>query len=289
MQVPYHVLPCWVPARRVEGTNMLEIDVYYFYWLSLAVEPLGRIKPGTPWLALAEHLMWSRVAMEGMKNLSNAFPRTAEQVDEVLQILNSVFPAVGTAPENVDIRRRFTEYEAQRLRVLSTQIAAFLREESKHGYVLKLEDQRCLSSHSLVEKIETCFATDTWNAIGNDAKKEFEECGKCLAMERYTAAGFHSLRGVECIIRQYIIALTGSLPKKRDWGFYIEVLKDNSADGKLIAVLDNMRSLERNPLMHPEQWLEIDEAIGIFTISQTAVARIASGLVKLPTKGAATP
>lgn len=284
--MPYYVLPCWVPARKVEGSDMIEVDVYYFYWLSMAVAPLERIQPGTPWIAIAEHLMWARVAFEGMKNLSGVFPRTAEQVDEVLRIINSIFPPVGTPPEQIDMTRQFTNYEANRLRVLSAQIAAFLRDESKHAYILKLEDQRCLSSHSLVEKIENCFAADAWTLISTEGKREFEECGKCLAMERYTAAGFHSLRGVECVIRQYIEAATGSLPKKRDWGFYIQTLKDNGADPKLIAILDSIRSLDRNPLMHPEDWLDIDDAISIFTNSQTAVARLASGLKSLLPKGA---
>jgi hypothetical protein len=265
---------------------MIEVDVYYFYWLSMAVTPLERIKPGTPWVAIAEHLMWARVAFEGMKNLSDAFPRTSEQIDEVLQIINSVFPAVGTPPEQIDMKGQFTDYQAQRLRVLSSQIAAFLRDEGKHSYVLKLEDQRCLSCFSLVENIGNCFAREAWEAISTGAKREFEECGKCLAMERYTAAGFHSLRGVECVIRQYIEVLTGGLPKKRDWGFYTQTLKDNGADPKLIAVLDNIRTLERNPLMHPEDWLEIDEAISIFTISQTAITRLGSGLRSLLPKGA---
>jgi hypothetical protein len=129
-----------------------------------------------------------------------------------------------------------------------------------------------------VEQIENCFSPESWSVIEASAKKEFEESGKCLAVERYTAAGFHSLRGVECVIRQYIVELAGNLPKKRDWGHYIEVLRQHGADASLVAVLDNVRSLERNPLMHPEDWLNIDDAIAIFMISQSAVARLVSDI-----------
>jgi hypothetical protein len=159
-------------------------------------------------------------------------------------------------------------------------VTSTLQNEARHGYVLKVEDQRCLSSHTLMEKIETCFAPNVWTVINDDAKRELGECGKCLALERYTGAGFHALRGVECVIRQFILLSTGSLPLKRDWGSYIRVLTDNGATASLVAVLDNIRTLNRNPLMHPEDWLDADDAIGIFTISQTAIVRLVDGITR---------
>lgn len=266
---------------------MIEIDVYYFYWLSVSVTLMERVKTGVPLGAVMQELGYARVALDGLKEgteLAKAFPRTAEQAQEIVRLINSVLPAVGTDMSMEDLARPFTDYQAQQMRVFCTHLPGCLRSEAQHGYVLKLEDQRCLSSYSLVEKIESCFQSDAWAIISVEAKREFEESGKCLAMERYTASGFHALRGVECAIRQYVEALTGSLPKKRDWGFYIQTLKDNGADSKAIAVIDNVRTLDRNPLMHPEDWLDVDEAIAIFTISQSAVARLASGLTKLPPK-----
>jgi hypothetical protein len=45
-------------------------------------------------------------------------------------------------------------------------------------------------------------------------------------------------------------------------------------------VLENIRTLDRNPLMHPEIWLDIDEAIAVFTVSQTAIVRLVAGIKK---------
>jgi hypothetical protein len=177
------------------------------------------------------------------------------------------------------VNRVVTSWEATTLRNGANNLTSTLKkDEAKHNYILCVENQRYLSAHSLIEKIETCFSPESWSVIEVNAKKEFEESGKCLAVERYTAAGFHSLRGVECVIRQYIVELNGSLPKRRDWGSYVEVLRQNQADAGLVAVLDNMRSLERNPLMHPEDWLDVDDAIAIFTLSQTAVSRLVSDI-----------
>jgi len=168
-----------------------------------------------------------------------------------------------------------------RLRNSLSALTVFLKDEADHNYVLCVEkNQRFLSSHSLVDTIETCFDSDSWKVIEVAAKREFEESGRCLALERYTSSGFHALRGVECVIRQYIVKLSGTIPTKRDWGHYIEILKKNGAEPDLLAVLDNIRTLHRNPLMHPDDWLSIDEAVGIFTIAQTAIVRLATGIKK---------
>lgn len=257
---------------------MIEFDVYYFYWLSMAVTPLEKIQPGVPWVAVGQQLIWAKTALQGTEKINRAFPRTASVAKEILEIIDSVMPPMNTPPELADVNKAFSQFQTERLRVLATNVPAALRDGAKHAYILKIEDVRCLSAHSLVEEIENCFSLDAWKIVGRDAKRELEESGKCLAFERYTAAGFHALRGVECVIRQYIEALTGSLPTKRDWGSYIDVLKRNGADPKLTAVLDNIRTLDRNPLMHPEDWLDVDEAVGIFTVSQTAIGRLVTGI-----------
>jgi hypothetical protein len=254
---------------------MVEIDVYWFFWASLCAYPLQTIQEGISMSEVSGQLGIARVALESFgDDAGRVFPNTAAKTKDIVDCINGMVPQNRLIPLN----RMVTSWEATALRNASLALMSTLRDEAKHNYILCVENQRCLSAHSLVERIETCFSPESWSAIESRAKKEFEESGRCLAVERYTAAGFHSLRGVECVIRQYIVELTGSLPKKRDWGSYVEVLRQNQADASLIAVLDNMRSLERNPLMHPEDWLDIDDAIGIFTLSQTAVSRIVSDI-----------
>jgi hypothetical protein len=101
-----------------------------------------------------------------------------------------------------------------------------------------------------------------------------------MVLERRLGRAQGSQRSRSNTYRQYILALTGSLPRKRDWGSYIDVLQQSGADASAVAVLDNIRTLERNPLMHPEDWLDVDDAVGIFNISTTAVVRLAEGIKK---------
>lgn len=270
----------WTGFRCIEGTHMVEVDVYWFYWMSMVIYRLHNIPDDVPLSAVAGDLGLARVALETFgEDQLRVFPKTSGAIKEILACINEILPE--TKPP-VSRARSVTSFEATRLRNSLSALTVFLKDEAKHNYVLCVENQRFLSSYSLIEKIESCFAADSWELMDKVAKREFEESGKCLALERYTSAGFHALRGVECVIRQYILKLTGTLPKKRDWGHYIEVLKQNGADASLTAVLDNIRTLDRNPLMHPEDWLEIDEAMTIFSISQSAIVRLVAGIKKAP-------
>lgn len=254
---------------------MVEINVYWFYWVSMTVHPLSSVPQGTPLSYIAGNLGIARVALETMGAPNQAFPKTSERMLQMVAVINNILPD----PQQVH-DRMLTGSEVIQLKNSANAIALSLEEESRHSYVLSLEDQRCLSAYTLVEKIENCFPQNAWDKIKIDAKGEFEESGKCLAMERFTGTGFHALRGVECVIRQYIELVTGALPRKRDWGHYLEVLRQNNADAGLVGVLDNIRTQERNPLMHPEDWLDVDDAVGIFNISHTAVARLIADLEK---------
>jgi len=254
---------------------MVEIDVYYFYWLSMLLYPLHSVEPGMPLSLRSGQLGIARVGLEMFRDKNaKVFRSTSEKSEELLEVINSMIPATPAALRD----RPITAWEATKLKSLADALGTALRHDAKHAYVMCVEDQRAFSAHALVEKIEKCFPADAWFLICDTAKQEFEESGKCLALERYTGAGFHSLRGVECVIRQCIVKLTGGLPKKRDWGHYIEVLKSHRVSPNTTSVLENIRTLERNPVMHPEAWLDIDDAIGIFSISSTAIVRLADEL-----------
>lgn len=274
----------WRGVRYIEDSRVVEIDVYWFYWMSMSIYNLHTVRSDlgpVPLSVLSGHLGIARVALESFGDeQARVFPRTAGAIKEAIGIINEMMPDRAQAqvyPRLAD--KEIPAVDVVRLKNALSSLTIFLKDEAINSFVICVEkNQRFLSSQSLVDQIETCFDPNSWKVIEDSAKREFVESGRCLALERYTSAGFHALRGVECVIRQYIVKLTGTVPTKRDWGHYIEVLKKNGAEPDLLAVLDNIRTLHRNPLMHPEDWLSIDEAVSIFMISQTAVVRLAAGI-----------
>lgn len=52
--------------------------------------------------------------------------------------------------------------------------------------------------------------------------------------------------------------------KQRDWGAYIRELRAIPADTRITDRLDEIRRFERNPILHPENNVEIDRALPLF-------------------------
>jgi hypothetical protein len=127
-----------------------------------------------------------------------------------------------------------------------------------------------------------------------------KEAGKCLAYQLPSACGFHIFRAVESVLRKYYTHVTAGVahPKVRALGVYVRALeafnekyeknnpgKPAPADPKILASLDQMTKLHRNPLIHPEVALTDEEAIAIIGVARSAVGAM---LTVLPVPPATT-
>jgi hypothetical protein len=203
------------------------------------------------------------------------FPNTCEDLLTLLEAIDAVLPPDARLVHQVHV---LTSNEVLNIEVAINRMVDTFERECSQKFIVGLEKQRALEPKTLIEEIESAISPDCWNRLSGRTKREIEECGKCLAFERYTAAGFHMLRGIENEVLDYIWLLAVPIPAPRGLGHYVTILKDNGADAKLIASLDNIRNLDRNPLMHPQDWLDKDQAIGIFNTAQTAFERLVADM-----------
>ena len=82
-----------------------------------------------------------------------------------------------------------------------------------------------------------------------------QEAGKSLAFELPTAAGFHIFRATESVLRRYYDHVTSGKvpPKVRSIAIYVRQLRiAKCAEEIILATLEQMAKLHRNPLIHPE-------------------------------------
>src|SRR5205807_4190220 len=106
-----------------------------------------------------------------------------------------------------------------------------------------------------------------------------------------TACGFHVCRATDEMLRRYC-AHFGAVPKGsgRDWGRYIQALRDVLANPpttkkpneRTVDLLDSIRALDRNPLIHPEDNLDSDDALILFDLCKNAVALMVADIKKSP-------
>jgi hypothetical protein len=145
----------------------------------------------------------------------------------------------------------------------------------------------CYKTCDLIERAHTAFPESVQKVLPEQAKTDFDQAGKCIAYGVSTAAGFHLLRGTEMIIRKYYETLTGKAPKPqmRNWGAYHQVLTKAGAAAKITDLIDHVRLVYRNPVLHPEENLSIEQTLVLFGVCVSAVTLMTEETGRLAAKG----
>lgn len=111
------------------------------------------------------------------------------------------------------------------------------------------------------------------------------EAGKALAFELATACGFHIFRVTEAVVKRYWDHVTGGKPRPRLQtlgSFASEMETAKFGDEKVIEAIKQMTKLHRNPLIHPEVILTVEEAIETLGIARSVVGAMLRALPDVP-------
>jgi hypothetical protein len=225
----------------IPGLNAkLEILAHAEYWLGQFLTPRSVLQ----WKqsrALAEHLLEAVRRGEKAINLD-----TGEIDEDTVQVIQTLYARFGEA----------------------------LGYDAKNLLVFYVPQEGVYSVSVLCTDAVSALSSTSQSKLPKEGIRDFNEGGRCLACGFNTAAGFNLLRSVERALRVYYKLVTERDADKGhlDWRTCIQQLrKANCADPKVLGVLDQIRALHRNPLMHPEAFLEADEARGIFQIAASAI------------------
>jgi hypothetical protein len=120
------------------------------------------------------------------------------------------------------------------------------------------------------------------------AMDEFNSAGKCLAFDLPTACGFHALRAVELMILEYLTKFGAKTQKLHTWNDYVKAVQKlveapdadqpEKPSAKVATMVDRMRELDRNPLMHPRDTLDTTAADLLFTLAAITATEMARDL-----------
>lgn len=167
-----------------------------------------------------------------------------------------------------NVKFHYGQYRTALLAELGTLDSYFVTQ--KGGY----------DSLSLLERGDVLFPEQV-SIKAPEAIIDLKEGCKCLAYECATASAFHFFRAIESVLRRYFSCVTGGAahPKVRSLGVYIRALEQSKkGDAKIIAVLTQIKDLHRNPLIHPDLNISIDEAINIVGLSRSAISMMLAAL-----------
>jgi hypothetical protein len=125
----------------------------------------------------------------------------------------------------------------------------------------------------LLERGWEIFPQELSNKVP-EALKDANEAAKALAFELGTACGFHTFRVLEAVLKRYWDAVAGKKrPNLETIGSFARAMTDDGiGDPKVRETLKQVASLHRNPIIHPEVILTVEEAIGIIGISRSVIS-----------------
>lgn len=138
---------------------------------------------------------------------------------------------------------------------------AFVPNEKRHSFKY------------LTEKIEVLFGEKVFVQLPSIAQYDFQESGRCLAFDRYTASSFHALRGTEDVLKYYYYLLTKRTPTEgQSWYDFANEIEKGVKSGEiypappadLILNLDSLRKYYRNKTQHPQLIYTSDDSQDLF-------------------------
>jgi len=152
-----------------------------------------------------------------------------------------------------------------------------------------IEDKRGYSSRAFMRDASVVFSAKDRIVIPALTLDDLAEAGRCLLLDRHTAAGFHAMRALEAISRGYYRIVFDAEPINKNNGLplglgaiadYLRKYKsklDSSHKttgslGDIIPTLDRITTIYRNSIMHPEVTLDEDLAIEVFDNTKTVIA-----------------
>jgi hypothetical protein len=269
-------------------SGMIEPNIFDFYSFSGSVSPLRTLHSGAKVRDDADTIEILRHATHVADWFAlNDFCKThlPSSGAKLAEIKNFVMDTFLKPPEGATIPDTITAFDENLLRDQVHEFETLLEDELKRLPVYILDDEKIgnFSIRKLLRGASNGYPQRTRDRLTQESRNEIDEAGKCLVYERSTAAGFHILRSIELTIRQYLVSLPGFVMpplNRQNWGEYLRLLKDNGAPREVTDHLHNIKDNYRNPLMHPEDTMDADEAVSIFGIAQSMNEMLVTDMLK---------
>lgn len=223
-------------------------------------------------------------ARETLEELTNPalFPLSLKAsraaLHSLISALNDGIKETKESPEAAD--KNGLPFELYRISWAAEQLAPVLRAELSVQAVYQIAPKRAYDIDTLIDNGTTIFSEGVRSNFTLDERYDIEQAGKCLAVEVPTAAAFHLFRAGESVLRRYYTIVVGALPKPkmRNWGAYLKNLRKCNAEPKVLSALDQIKDLHRNPVLHPETKIDIDEALSLVGMIESVISAMTADM-----------
>jgi hypothetical protein len=260
---------------------MKQVNLFRLYKMGSMLAHLGQVKAGDKRGKVFREIREGEIILFALKYEAKEahLSRTADAAGELHRALLKFIEETNDNNFHTSLDDEYV----RSLQWMLQQFEAAFRFEAERSSVFSVNPKGIYDTRLLIESPETRFPKKTRNLLPTQTLYDFREAGKCLAFECPTAAAFHTLRGTEALMIKYYETLAGH-PwdlRQRDWNAYITQLRTLRAPDMITQRLDEIRRFERNPILHPENNVELERALPLFEMVGGVVVLMVEEIEKI--------
>lgn len=266
------------------GCEMKRINIYTFYVLGNAMRPLESVEEGSNYKDVWHELTSARNNIKNVIDNELIPLRTCRATAQ--KLINHITDVVpndfNAAVEEISKNGKLNWSQAYYIKESAKEFRTILAAELQLVDTYSVSQKGSYSTPDLIDHAEITFSEEIRKRIPADSIRDIQQAGRCLAFDVPTAAAFHILRAAEGVVREYheVVSKGAAKLKTRNWGVYIRSLTKLGADAKVLAALDQIRTMYRNPIIHPEDTVSLDEAMALFGVAQGAIFAMVEDIKK---------
>lgn len=273
-------------SNSSDEANVERIDLSKVYEIGGLIHPMLELVERNP--TKSDLFLPMLNAMEGFRVLLGAGSPAeidlckgdANAAMVALQSLNARFflDAEGRLSFPKDPDEKVEPWELFDVRNTLQRFEAVFRAEMQKAGTYRVPKRGVYDVGDLVDRADNAFLPNLAVAIGDHAFREYRAAGRCFAFGLFTAAGYHSCRAMEAVLRSYYRHFTGKSDTGNEtWGGLIGELESVSAhsapSSKTLDQIRHVKDYFRNPLSHLR--MELEEVDADILMSGTKIAMTA--------------
>jgi hypothetical protein len=274
---------------------MHKVNQFAFYKFGAALRDLDDIKAGDTFLQFSMPFINASMALRTFidENSHVSLPLSKAAAQTLINSITATMDSFIPPGKEIDWDRKLDEGQVRTIIGKRTEFETIFEHESRDIDVYAVTPKGIYSTPALIERAENALPADVKSRLSAETVYDIQQAGRCLAFNISTAAGFHILKAVESMIREYHLRLTGKhiSAKSRNWGAYIRDLNNHGADTKVTTYLSHIKDFYRNPIVHPEVTLTSEQALSLFSAAVSAIVQLDAAIqsLKPPSSVPASP
>lgn len=251
-----------------EGGVVRKVNLFEFYRrFGRDMAKLGHVRPG-------EDVRWplavSRIFLEDPPPQINEalLPSSKRAAKSLSNMIKRMAPEGAEDIDPLGPDLELDSFQTHRLSRSLKEFESVLQNDMPDISAYVVAQKGIYRTDDLIERAEQQLSQTALKVLPPKARADIQQAGKCLAYEVPTACAFHLWRAVESVMDVYHEKLTGKTFKAakvhRNWAAYLTALNDANADKRITEFLKHIKDAYRNPVAHPEEILELEEAQQLF-------------------------